>query len=238
MQTPIHLPQKSVRLLLFVATLTAMLVSLNLFIPENEIWTGMSSLISKQLIYQGISLALAFSFLLVLSVSWPEAFKTYFKKGNLNAKVVPAPAIGIKPKHGQNWKHYGWNFTLVISLITAVVIYLSTPEINGEMLLRYLPFTIAFALINSFVEEAITRLGVIVSLKGHLPDQYIAFVSAGIFGIAHYWGTPGGIGGVVLAGFLGWLLAKSILETKGIFWAWLIHFIQDIIIITALFNTN
>jgi len=29
-------------------------------------------------------------------------------------------------------------------------------------------------------------------------------------------------------------LAKSILETKGIFWAWLIHFLQDIIIFTAL----
>lgn len=29
---------------------------------------------------------------------------------------------------------------------------------------------------------------------------------------------------------MGWLLAKSMLETGGFFWAWLIHFLQDILI--------
>jgi uncharacterized protein len=38
-----------------------------------------------------------------------------------------------------------------------------------------------------------------------------------------------------LAGFLGWLLAKSIVETRGIFWAWFIHFLQDVIIFTGFF---
>jgi hypothetical protein len=38
-----------------------------------------------------------------------------------------------------------------------------------------------------------------------------------------------------LAGFLGWFLAKSIGETHGFFWAWLIHFLQDVVIITGLF---
>ncbi|MFT6005009.1 MAG: hypothetical protein ACI8UQ_002153, partial [Bacteroidia bacterium] len=50
----------------------------------------------------------------------------------------------------------------------------------------------------------------------------------------HYFGTPGGIIGVIVAGFLGWFLAKSILETKGFFWAWFIHFLQDVVIITAM----
>jgi hypothetical protein len=51
----------------------------------------------------------------------------------------------------------------------------------------------------------------------------------------HYFGTPGKIPGVLLAGFLGWFLAKSIGETHGFFWAWLIHFLQDVVIITGLF---
>lgn len=33
--------------------------------------------------------------------------------------------------------------------------------------------------------------------------------------------------GVVLAWFLGWILAKSMLETRGLAWAWFIHFVQD-----------
>jgi hypothetical protein len=41
----------------------------------------------------------------------------------------------------------------------------------------------------------------------------------------------------ILAGFIAWFLAKSIHETKGFFWAWLIHFVQDVMIMTALFLT-
>ncbi len=105
--------------------------------------------------------------------------------------------------------------------------------ISTESVLNILPFSIVFAMSNSFVEESITRLGVVVILKDVLKDKTIPLVSALIFGTAHYWGNPGGIIGVLAAGFLGWLLSKSILETKGIFWAWLIHFLQDIIILST-----
>ena len=80
-----------------------------------------------------------------------------------------------------------------------------------------LPFSIVFALSNSFVEESITRLGVVVVLKDTIKDKKIPFVSALLFGSVHYWGSPGGILGVLTAGFLGWFLTKSILETKGFF---------------------
>ena len=38
-----------------------------------------------------------------------------------------------------------------------------------------------------------------------------------------------------MAGVLGFVLAKSMIETNGFFWAWLIHFAQDVIIIGSLF---
>lgn len=97
------------------------------------------------------------------------------------------------------------------------------------------PLAVLVALVNSFVEESICRIGVIVALNGVYEDGKIATVSGLLFGSAHYFGTPGGFTGAIVSGFLGWFLAKSILETKGIFWAWLIHFLQDIIIVTALF---
>lgn len=40
--------------------------------------------------------------------------------------------------------------------------------------------------------------------------------------------------GVLLAGFLAYELGKSMLETKGFFWAWFIHFLRDVLIFTFL----
>jgi hypothetical protein len=42
-------------------------------------------------------------------------------------------------------------------------------------------------------------------------------ISALLFGIPHYVGTPGQLIGVLVASFLGWFLAKSVLETQA--WA-------------------
>jgi len=36
-----------------------------------------------------------------------------------------------------------------------------------------------------------------------------------------------------MAGFLGWLLARSVVDTRGMFWAWFLHFLQDVVIFTA-----
>ena len=147
--------------------------------------------------------------------------------------------MGIKPKAGENWMHLGRNFSLVISGVTAIVIYFQLVEgntISMGNIISILPFSIVFALTNSFVEESITRLGVVVVLKDTIKDKTIPFVSALLFGSVHYWGSPGGILGVLVAGFLGWFLTKSILETKGFFWAWWIHFLQDVIIISVLLS--
>jgi hypothetical protein len=50
------------------------------------------------------------------------------------------------------------------------------------------------------------------------------------FGIGHYFGVPYGVIGVVMATFLGWILGKAMLETRGLFWSWSIHFVQDVLI--------
>jgi len=68
-----------------------------------------------------------------------------------------------------------------------------------------------FSLSNTFVEETVYRLGVITALDNVLPHYQIALMSGAIFVLAHYFGMPGGVVGVLVAGFLGWFLAKSIL---------------------------
>ena len=70
-------------------------------------------------------------------------------------------------------------------------------------------------------------------LAGSINSEYILLISAVAFGAPHLRGMPNGILGALMAGFLGWLLAKSVLETNGMFWAWFIHFLQDIVIFSA-----
>ena len=62
----------------------------------------------------------------------------------------------------------------------------------------------------------------------------LAILCGVAFGIPHYFGNPGRIPGVLMAGFLGWIAGLSILETGGIAWAWGIHFAQDVPIILML----
>ena len=195
--------------------------------------------INSQILYQSISVFGTIIFLFILRYTKKNTFKEYFQKGNVSAEILPEPRIGIKPKRKENWFHLGINFSVIISGVTAIVIYFQLIKGAGIAIgdiLNILPYSIVFALSNSFVEESITRLGVVVIFKNILKDRTIPFVSAIIFGTVHYWGNPGGLLGVIVAGFLGWFLTKSILETKGIFWAWFIHFLQDVIIILALLS--
>ncbi len=86
---------------------------------------------------------------------------------------------------------------------------------------------------NAFTEEVIFRLSY-VSLVKHegWDEKWALFLGTTVFGLVHYFGmAPKGIMGALMAGFLGWFLTKSILESKGFFWAWFIHFLQDVVIL-------
>ncbi len=205
------------------------------------VFEAVSEPINKQTVYQPITLLVTFLFLFILYRVKKEKFLTYCTKGVLSAEVIPEPYVGIVPKQGENWSHIGKNFAVVVSLVTMSVIYiqiLKESDVTLMNILDALPFAVSFALSNSFVEESITRLGIVVVFKDILPDKVIPLVSGTLFGSIHYFGNPGGVTGVIVAGFLGWLLCKSILETKGMFWAWFIHFLQDVIIFSALLTAT
>ena len=230
---------KSIVLLAVIIAFTIALVFISNWANGIVIFEGLSTKINTQILYQSITLLGTMVFLFALWLTKKNTFKAYFRKGNLSADILPEPFMGIQPKESENWIHLGRNFSVIISGVTAIVIYFQLIGGNGisiGTMVSMLPFSIVFALSNSFVEESITRLGVVVVLKDAVKDRTIPFVSALLFGSIHYWGNPGGILGVLVAGFLGWFLTKSILETKGIFWAWWIHFLQDVIIITAILS--
>ncbi|MEJ2186731.1 MAG: CPBP family intramembrane metalloprotease, partial [Gemmatimonadota bacterium] len=77
---------------------------------------------------------------------------------------------------------------------------------------------------NAFNEELTYRSTLLAGLKSVVGPQQALWNAALFFGLAHYFGVPYGILGVVMSTFLGWMLGKSMLETRGFVWAWFIHF--------------
>ncbi|MFB9328253.1 CPBP family intramembrane glutamic endopeptidase [Paenibacillus aurantiacus] len=166
-----------------------------------------------------------------------KAGMSYLNLSNRDGRIRPEPWIGLKANASDTWKNVGRNMAVVITSVTAVVIYFQV--IHGERvsldLFPGLSLIAVFALMNAFSEEVIFRFSFVAVVHRFGYSPYAAQgLAAATFGIVHYFGTPGGIPGVLMAGYIGWLLAKSMIETKGFFWALTIHFLQDVVIFFAL----
>lgn len=164
-----------------------------------------------------------------------SSFINYFSIGDISAPAKELKLFGIK--QGDSWLKTGLSLCVVISIVTGLFMYFQIKEllINWSVLQNGIIWILLFSLTNSFSEEMIYRLGIVSPLSGIVTPSTVFILSAVLFGVPHYFGMPSGIIGAFMASILGYVLAKSIHETNGIFWAWLIHFIQDIIIIGSLF---
>lgn len=152
----------------------------------------------------------------------------FLVKGNTRASVEPVKWLGIKD--GERWNKLGRLFTVFISLGTlAFLVIAGRPPLN--ILMRVLPFLPAIliaAALNAFNEEMTYKASFLSVLEGSVGRQPALWLMAANFGLGHYYGVPYGIVGVIMATFLGWFLGKSMLETRGLWWAWFIHFWQDV----------
>ncbi|MEA4908880.1 MAG: CPBP family intramembrane glutamic endopeptidase [Anaerolineaceae bacterium] len=194
-----------------------------------------NAFVDGKLKYQLVTLVLALIVLGVVALLAPHNARRFYRPGDLDAGAQPVRWLGIHPQ--ETWTHVGRSFAVIVSLATGAFVYFNLAQ--GQRLeaglAGYLPWILVLAALNAFTEEAITRLGVITALDGRLARPSMYWISALLFGIPHYYGVPGGLIGACMAVFLGWLLAKSVAETRGLMWAWLIHALQDVIIFAGLF---
>ncbi len=132
-------------------------------------------------------------------------------------------------------------FTLIAFAITTLVVYLQVVKgksVDRSLLLKSLVFALPLSAMNALTEELIFRASIMQSII-HVAGPVVVVLLAGLlFGIPHYFGNPGKIPGVLMATFLGVIAAQSIFDTGGLGWAWLMHFAQDIPIITMLLLTG
>ncbi len=150
--------------------------------------------------------------------------------GNLRAQIRPVPWLGF-PKPDA-WTHFGGQWAAYIPIGTLVFLLLAGMPTPNQVLntLPMLPGILILAGMNAFSEELCYRSALLAALEKPLGSRNAVWMAAVFFGIGHYYGVPYGILGVLMATFLGWMLGKAMVETRGFFWAWWIHFLQDVAI--------
>ena len=172
-----------------------------------------------------VTLVMIAALVLIMKKKRPDF---YLVRGDTDAPVEPVRWLGVKP--GERWNKFGRLLTFFISLGTlAFLVIAGRPPL--DILIRALPFLPAVLLaaaLNAFNEEITYKASFLSVLEGPIGPRQALYMVAVYFGIGHFYGVPYGVVGVLLAGFLGWILAKSMQETRGLFWAWFIHFWQDV----------
>ncbi len=171
------------------------------------------------------------AFLLLLGYKRREIFLT---RGDLRTPIEPVPLLGF-PKPDP-WYRFALQWGVYIAAALAVAQYLGMRP-TGALALKTLPMLpsiLFYAALNAFNEEITYRMPMLATLEPVAGSRQALWMAAYFFGIAHYFGTPGGILGGVLSIFMGWILGKAMLETRGLFWAWWIHFLSDVAIFSFL----
>ncbi|MBN2392321.1 MAG: CPBP family intramembrane metalloprotease [Anaerolineae bacterium] len=155
----------------------------------------------------------------------------FLTKGQLDAPIEPVLWLGIGP--GESWRVFGLIFAFAAALLVALPTFLAMRPSLDVLLraTRLLPTAVLLAIINAFNEEMYFRASLLSTLPAIIGKNHALLINVAFFGLAHYlYGSPPGILGFLMTGFLAWLLGKSMLETKGLFWPWFIHFLPDVVI--------
>ncbi|HYJ06081.1 MAG TPA: CPBP family intramembrane glutamic endopeptidase [Chthoniobacterales bacterium] len=154
--------------------------------------------------------------------------------GDVAAPAQPIGFLGLRKPIPWTW--FGPAVILVFSLVLASFLYSSVnPEFGvSDRILRALPWILAIAALNAASEEFQFRNLILAHLRNLFSPAEAVLLSATFFALGHYFGHPSGLTGVAMAGFAGWIWARSMIETGGSFWAFVIHLGQDIVILTFL----
>lgn len=193
-----------------------------------------NSLVNYQIKFQTLQLGLTGIVLLFVTLLNPGNFAHFFRLGNVNAHISKIAWLGIAGS--ETWLQIALTLGLWITLGTGIFMFfqLKKANVDHRFFVFSLLWAIPFSMTNAFSEEAIFRIGIVSPLFGIFSASIILLISGVVFGLPHYFGMPSGVAGALMAGFLGWLLAMSLMETQGLFLAWALHFVQDVVIITSM----
>ena len=221
----------------------AMLAFFSLFLVIRRVdftWPALQNLLSGSVFDERMQaeqtgkLVVSLGMVVVLLLLGLRRRDFFLTRGNLRAPITPVRLLGF-PK-AEPWPSFGLQWALYIAIALGVMQYLALrpSAATMAMILPLLPSILFYAALNAFNEEVTYRAPMIATLEPVSGSKQALWMSASFFGIAHYFGTPGGILGAIASVFMGWILGKAMIETRGLFWAWWIHFLSDVVIFAFL----
>lgn len=141
--------------------------------------------------------------------------------------------------HGKLWIGFGVTCALVVGLAAVIYWQAGAGAVKGASAgVRYLPLALVLAAMNSFAEEMLYRGALLGTLLPHVSANQAIAMTAALFGIAHYHGTPSGFPGMGLTFIAGWIFGFAMVETRSILLPWFLHFIPDAVIFVASAQQN
>lgn len=127
-------------------------------------------------------------------------------------------------------------FVLLFGPFVLQILQIVRPDMPLTARILYgIPAILAFGIINGFQEEFRFRLVLLARLGSVVGPRQAVLLTAVLFGLSHWiGGHPNGPLGAGLVALAGWILGMSIIETKGVGWAWIVHALSDMVVATSL----
>ena len=197
-------------------------------------WLHHPSFSIKMLAELSLKLLIALIVIVFLLLLGKKRQEFFLVRGDTAAPAEPVRWLGIK--EGTKWNRLGREFAIYLSLGTlAFLVIAGRPPLDIVVrALPFLPAVLLAAAMNAFYEEMTYKASFLAVLEDVVGKPQALYLMAAYFGISHFYGIPYGVIGVLMATFLGWLLGKSMFETRGLCWAWFLHFLQDVLIFAFL----
>jgi len=147
----------------------------------------------------------------------------YLTVGDVRA-TAEAMRIPAKP---EPWTKLGRNYAIIsVGLLLVFLIPALRPSL-AALSVGLIVFAAACAALNAFAEEFLYRSALIPQVLPLFGKGATLALVPGWFALAHWFGVPAGLTGVLLAGIGGWFFTRSMVETRGMAWAWFLHFLAD-----------
>jgi hypothetical protein len=193
-------------------------------------WEGQSSWTAGMLGIQLLKAAAAALTVVVLLLLVRRRQDAFLVRGQLAAQAEPVRWVGMRDP--TPWTALGPIVAVAGALAMGGALALSSWP-SGTTLgraLSLLPVALLLSATNAASEELSYRSSLLAPLHSVVGKGQATALTAVFFGLAHYaGGVPlAALPTVLMTGFLGWWMAKAMLETKGFFWPWLIHLVNDI----------
>lgn len=154
----------------------------------------------------------------------------FLRRGDMAAPAAPIWFLGLR--RPLPWTIFGPALLVVFGIALPLFLYFSVrPNFaDAAPVWHFLPWIFAVAALNAASEEFQFRCIPLAHLRNVMPPAEAILLTAVLFGLGHFYGQPSGPIGCLMAGFAGWIWGRSMIETRGVAWAFSIHMVQDIVI--------